>query len=159
MLDPAYITYLAHFHGTRDYFECHEILEERWKQDRPLDRHSIFVAFIQLAVALYHHRRNNFTGAQKMLKKGRTKFFMHEHKISSYGLHKEKFFLLLNKLETNLEEHIPYKDIDLPITDELLIEAVQVECRKLDCVFPSPSNLHDPFLIHKHIYHNKEEKR
>lgn len=28
----AYIKYLFHFHTDRDYFECHELLEEHWKQ-------------------------------------------------------------------------------------------------------------------------------
>lgn len=29
----AYVAFLHEFHTTRDYFECHEILEEYWKED------------------------------------------------------------------------------------------------------------------------------
>lgn len=32
MYPEAYIEYLAEFHGSRDYFECHELLEEHWKK-------------------------------------------------------------------------------------------------------------------------------
>ena len=31
----AYIEYLMYFHGNRDYFECHEVLEEYWKEVSP----------------------------------------------------------------------------------------------------------------------------
>ncbi|PAD68333.1 hypothetical protein CHH83_14265, partial [Bacillus sp. 7586-K] len=33
MYDQEYIDFLVHFHCDRDYFECHEILEEHWKKD------------------------------------------------------------------------------------------------------------------------------
>lgn len=32
MYPPEYIEFLYHFHCDRDYFECHEILEELWKK-------------------------------------------------------------------------------------------------------------------------------
>ena len=56
-----YIEYLVHFHGDRDYFECHEILEEYWKKIDNGNKESIWVGLIQLAVANYHHRRKNLT--------------------------------------------------------------------------------------------------
>ena len=28
----AYTDYLCYFHGARDYFECHEVMEEYWKE-------------------------------------------------------------------------------------------------------------------------------
>ncbi len=62
MYPKAYIDYLVEFHATRDYFECHEILEEYWKEDPPKKRKRYWVGFIQLAVALYHHRRQNTAG-------------------------------------------------------------------------------------------------
>ena len=34
MYSQAYIDYLVHFHGDRDYFECHELLEEHWKKTK-----------------------------------------------------------------------------------------------------------------------------
>ena len=63
----AWLDYLFEFHATRDYFECHEILEEYWKSvpEGDPDR-GVWVGLIQLAVALYHHRRGNRAGALKM---------------------------------------------------------------------------------------------
>ena len=65
----AYILYLVHFHGDRDYFECHEILEEHWKEMDPKDRMSHWVGLIQIAVAVYHERRENRQGAIRTLTK------------------------------------------------------------------------------------------
>ncbi|WP_238323048.1 DUF309 domain-containing protein [Gorillibacterium massiliense] len=31
--DPLYIAFIWHFNGDRDYFECHEVLEELWLQE------------------------------------------------------------------------------------------------------------------------------
>lgn len=32
MYPAEYLEYLVYFHADRDYFECHEILEEYWKE-------------------------------------------------------------------------------------------------------------------------------
>ena len=64
-----YLSFLVHFHGTRDYFECHEILEEYWKETAPKERDSHWVGLIQIAVALYHERRGNKQGATRTLTK------------------------------------------------------------------------------------------
>lgn len=63
----AYIEYLAHFHGSRDYFECHELLEAHWKLEQNHERKVIWHGLIQVAVASYHERRGNFAGAVKMM--------------------------------------------------------------------------------------------
>lgn len=65
----AFVRYLAEFHGSRDYFECHEIMEEYWKE-QPVSRHSgCWLVLIRIAVASYHARRSNWPGARKMMAK------------------------------------------------------------------------------------------
>ncbi|WP_133174958.1 DUF309 domain-containing protein, partial [Heyndrickxia sporothermodurans] len=68
-IPEAYIEYLVHFHGDRDYFECHELLEEHWKLTDIKNRHSVWVGLIQLAVSQYHYRRSNIVGAIRLMKK------------------------------------------------------------------------------------------
>ncbi len=159
MYDKAYIEYLAHFHGTRDYFECHEVLEKRWMMDRPLDRNSIFVAFIQLAVALYHQRRGNDVGALRLLKKGIQKFEIHASQVASYGLDREAFFVLLFALKEEMKSCQPYQSIQLPIQDKKLERLVQNYCKNLSCEYPSISNLHNTDLVHKHILRKKKNAK
>lgn len=67
---PNYIDFFAFFNGNRDYFECHEVLEELWKEVGPGIKDHTLVGFVQIATGLYHWRRNNFRGAEKSLTKG-----------------------------------------------------------------------------------------
>ncbi|MCP8616749.1 DUF309 domain-containing protein [Salirhabdus salicampi] len=155
MYDKAYIEYLVHFHGTRDYFECHEILEDRWKEELPLDRESIWVAFIQLAVSLYHHRRGNINGALRLIKKAKQKFIKHEKIIEQYGLDKQKLLLILDQTEEDIMNGNPYKSVFLPIKDEKLMTAVEAKCKELGCSFSTKSDLNNPQLIHRHKLRHK----
>ncbi len=53
----------------RQFFECHEVLEEIWTPARGPER--LFLqALIHFAVGFYHHRRGNQAGAERQLRKG-----------------------------------------------------------------------------------------
>lgn len=82
MYPDAYIQFLVHFHGDRDYFECHEILEEYWKETIKGDKQSIWVGLIMLAVSNYHFRRNNNSGAQRTLQKAISIFENKKRKVA-----------------------------------------------------------------------------
>ncbi|QHS22630.1 DUF309 domain-containing protein [Virgibacillus sp. MSP4-1] len=151
MYDDAYVTYLAHFTGTRDYFECHEILEERWKKETPLDRNSIWVGFIQLAVSLYHQRRGNHVGALRLIKKAKQKFHLHHALIENFGLSKSEMLKTLDMLESNIQQKKAYQSISLPIQDKRLTEQVRQKCSKWNCAFNSKSDLSDHYIVHKHM--------
>ena len=45
----AYIDFLVHFHGDRDWFECHERLEEYWKEHPDDPKSDTWVGLIQVA--------------------------------------------------------------------------------------------------------------
>lgn len=58
-----------HLFNEREFFECHEALEEIWMVDRTRSR--LFLqSIIHFAVAFYHHGRQNQAGAVKQLRKG-----------------------------------------------------------------------------------------
>src|SRR5207302_7958147 len=53
----------------REFFECHEVLEEEWTPER--DPRRLFLqSLIHLAVGLYHASRDNPVGASRQLRKG-----------------------------------------------------------------------------------------
>ncbi|KKD56309.1 MULTISPECIES: DUF309 domain-containing protein [Paenibacillus] len=62
--EPLYVTYLVYFNRDRDYFECHEVLEELWLK---LDRDPVYKGLLQIAVGLYHFRNGNYRGGYMML--------------------------------------------------------------------------------------------
>jgi predicted metal-dependent hydrolase len=53
----------------REFFECHEVLEEEWTPER--DPRRLFLqSLIHMAVGLYHASRGNPVGASRQLRKG-----------------------------------------------------------------------------------------
>lgn len=155
LYDKSYIDFLIHFHGTRDYFECHEILEEHWKQAPAPLREKKWVGLIQIAVALYHQRRRNFEGAAKMLASSIK--ILESDEFSYLGLDKA---LLLKMLQTRLQDilqHKPYESFNLPIIDEKLLQLCHEECDKLHWKWGTQSDLSDNYLIHKHTLRDRSD--
>jgi predicted metal-dependent hydrolase len=56
------------FNG-REFFVCHEVLEEIWTHERG-PRRLFLQAIIHFAVAFYHDQRGNPLGATRQLRKG-----------------------------------------------------------------------------------------
>lgn len=145
-----YVLYLVHFQGSRDYFECHEIFEEYWKQTDP-NKQSILVAFILLAVSCYHHRRGNFSGAKKSLYKSQKLFQLHHDKLIQFGLDSKKMEALLTDKLNSITQKKPYKSFQLPIIDHQLIDECKKVCNQFQYTWLKESDLKNDALIHKHI--------
>jgi len=65
--EPLYLRGIA-LYQTREFFECHEVLEELWTPMR--GPHRLFLqALIHFAVAFYHQQKHNPVGAQGQLRK------------------------------------------------------------------------------------------
>ena len=68
------------------FFECHETLEDLWRQsDSPIQK-LFYQGLLQVGVGFYHLLRQNFTGAQSLLTSGLNKLesldqepFAHNH--------------------------------------------------------------------------------
>jgi len=119
MIYPVeYINYLIEFHATRDYFECHELLEEYWKE-HPQDGYETFwVGCIQVAVGQYHERRLNLRGARLMYESA-------IHKLSSLpqvilGVDLENLLIQLDERVKACQIQSPYEDMFFNIVDDQL---------------------------------------
>jgi uncharacterized protein len=145
-----YIHFLIHFHGDRDYFECHEILEEHWKDTESAQRNSVWVGLIQVAVSLYHYRRENLSGAKRTINKAITILSMHQLKIEELGLDYPLLIELLTSVRSNMNDNRPYTSLTLPIKDETLLNKCKQLCNKKGFKWCLNSNLSNASLIHKH---------
>lgn len=145
-----YMEYLIHFHGDRDLFECHEILEAYWKA-QPV-RQDQWVVLIQIAVGLYHHRRGNRSGAVKMLQSAARR--MTKSSTEELGLDFDALNLSISDRLTSLENGDAYEDINLPITDEALLQECLGECAKRGWAWQAQSCMNEQ-LIHRHILRNR----
>lgn len=146
MYPKPYIDYLVFFHSFRDYFECHEVLEEYWKEKNKEE--IVWVGFIQLAVSMYHYRRNNYVGALKLLKSAINIF--NSENTSDYGLDHQKFLKLLKQKQNDITFQHPYEPIQLPIIDEGLLRECRVHSLEQGKEWGKHNSCHDPFIIHKH---------
>ena len=58
-----YVAFLYYFNIDEDYFECHEVMEELWIEER---RDPLWQGLLQVAVGLYHHSNANISGSIKL---------------------------------------------------------------------------------------------
>jgi predicted metal-dependent hydrolase len=52
-----------------DFFECHETLEDCWREETDIAHKNLMQGIIHLAVAFFHHRNENTIGYQRQLEK------------------------------------------------------------------------------------------
>ena len=55
--------------NAREYFECHEVLEDIWRDERDPIRY-LYQGILQIGVGLHHLRNGNFRGATLLLRDG-----------------------------------------------------------------------------------------
>ncbi|NEW06419.1 DUF309 domain-containing protein [Paenibacillus sp. SYP-B3998] len=152
----AYTDYLLFFHAERDFFECHEVMEEFWKEHPNDVRSRTYVALIQIAVGLYHDRRGNRAGAVKMLQSAAQNADA-DH-LASLGLDADKLQELLIDRWTRIQqsEH-EYEDISLPIIDAELLAWCMKEAEQRGLTWLAPSPLHNEALIQKHTVRDRSD--
>ncbi|MCA1030585.1 DUF309 domain-containing protein [Bacillus timonensis] len=157
MFSKNYIQYLVHFHCDRDYFECHELLEEEWKKDNSSERKKCLVGLIQIAVALYHQRRGNFNGAVRMMQKAIDILNKEKTAINNLGLSYEKLLLLLEQRLIEMKAKVPYSSINLPIINNELLNICKKSCLEQQLTWGSNSNLQKTELIHRHKLRDRSD--
>jgi uncharacterized protein len=152
----AYIQYLVHFHGDRDWFECHEILEEYWKSQPQDARSKTWVGLIQIAVGLYHQRRGNRAGALKMLESAQRN--LDSHVLDGLGLDGQ---LTMTRIQERCKEievadpALPFTDLNLPIADGELLNRCLERCDQMQLQWEAPSRLEERQLVYKHTLRDR----
>ncbi|MCU9613756.1 DUF309 domain-containing protein [Caldibacillus lycopersici] len=149
----ALIDYLVHFHCKRDYFECHEILEEYWKKEGKSNK--IWVGFIQIAAAFYHYRRNNFRGAKKLMQSAYTIMCEEETQLESLGFDPMQLLLQLKQTIHRLNHSDSYKAIRLPIKHDTLLKKYINACRLNGLSYQE--TIDDAYIINKHLLRDRSE--
>ncbi|WP_400163260.1 DUF309 domain-containing protein [Brevibacillus sp. TJ4] len=157
MYPKPYLDYLVFFHAKRDYFECHEILEEHWKSDPPGERKPVWVALIQIAVSLYHHRRSNWQGAAKMMANAVRLVEQQQVALAKLGLDGPRLAQLLHERLEAIEAGAPYHSLNLPVADPALQRAYEQACAEQNLPLQQESDLDDHFLLNKHTLRDRRD--
>ncbi|MFD1776287.1 DUF309 domain-containing protein [Paenibacillus rhizophilus] len=126
--DRLYVAYLVYFNRDRDFFECHEVLEELWLSK---ERDPLYKALLQVAVGLYHFRNGNVRGALIMLEGAAAR--LRHYPDTTLGIHLAKLVRETERYVRQLKEYnkkpFPYYDLTIDIVDGELAVAVRAASR------------------------------
>lgn len=122
--DPLYVQYLYHFNIDRDYFECHEVMEQLWMEE---GRNPLLQGLLQVAVGLYHYRNDNVSGAIKLFTGALEKLGAHPRELWGIDLHQllDEVRIYRSRLEQLPEQPFEFYDLDIVILDPNLLAAVE----------------------------------
>jgi uncharacterized protein len=152
-----YTEFLAEYHGSRDFFECHEIMEEYWKQQKGSRHEGCWLVFVRISVACYHGRRGNWAGARKLMAKAAEE--VDPLKMSELGLHGDQLARMVTETSRQWNEiiHPVYCDLDLPIADSRLTEEGVRVCKEKGWDWRMPSSQADEYIVHKHLLRDRTD--
>ncbi|NBI28420.1 DUF309 domain-containing protein [Chengkuizengella sp. YPA3-1-1] len=122
---------MYYFNIDRDYFECHEVLEELWLNE---GRAPIYQGLLQVAVALHHFNNNNITGGIKLFSLALEKLEINQSLADQLGINLMKLIedskVYLNKLKQYENDPFEFYDLDIIITDPNLQQEVEYLIKK-----------------------------
>ncbi|MCC3373223.1 DUF309 domain-containing protein [Cohnella sp. REN36] len=157
---PAeFVAFLAEYHGTRDYFECHEIMEEFWKREREKGgRHvGCWLVLTRLSVVQYHARRGNGRGAFKLLSKANAE--IDGVLMSEIGLDGERLTAMMRErlAAWGQPEGVRYDDFNLPIREPALREAARRRSAELGAAWQADGMAAGEDVVHRHATRDRTE--
>ncbi|WP_438448622.1 DUF309 domain-containing protein [Gorillibacterium sp. sgz5001074] len=122
--ERLYVEFVYYFNVERDYFECHEVMEELWLEE---GRSPVFQGLLQIAVGLYHYRNGNVSGSIKLFTQGIAK--LENQPEILYGIRVGKLVeesrTYVEKLLRLEEEPFDFYDLDIEVTDPELDDKVR----------------------------------
>lgn len=121
--DARYVAFLHLFNVERDYFECHEVMEELWLDEA---RDPFWQGLLQVAVALFHARNDNVGGAVKLMTQALDKLSWDPGREAGIDLAKlrEDGERYLSRLKHWHGAPFPFEPMAITVTDPVLAEAV-----------------------------------
>jgi predicted metal-dependent hydrolase len=149
----AWIDYLLYFHSDQDFFECHEVLEDHWKEEGMTG--NLWPGLIQIAVGLYHQRRGNMNGAKRMLTSSIEKLATVKSELTDLGIETETLFDNLSKRKEEIEQGLDYQTFILPLNADL-IEVCHVEAQVMGKVWKL-NTAPDESIVHKHKLRDRSQ--
>ncbi|MFD1396032.1 DUF309 domain-containing protein [Kroppenstedtia eburnea] len=126
---PLFVKFIHHFNGDRDYYECHEVLEELWMEE---GRDPLYQGLLQVAVALYHHRNGNVNGARKLFRGalGKLEYQPEDALGIDLAAFRRDAQARLDVLEQSTEAPFPERHLNIRVLDPLLREQVEAMGRE-----------------------------
>ncbi|MDN4594018.1 DUF309 domain-containing protein [Polycladomyces subterraneus] len=114
-----YVRFLRLFNLDRDYYTCHDVMEELWLEE---GRDLFYQGLLQTAVGLHHYRNQNKGGAVKLMTAALNKLVCYPDVFMGIDVAKLKQDVeaYLDKLQDRARQSIPYYDLTIEILDPIL---------------------------------------
>ncbi|PID22758.1 hypothetical protein CSV61_03705 [Sporosarcina sp. P3] len=150
---PLFLQFIVYFNDNQDYFECHEVLEEYWKEQKNFSKDHPLTGFILMATGLYHWRRGNTLGASRTFTKAITRFREMPVQFGDYleEVAIDEIILQLEHCLTRIKAGEDFYTFPLPISPELQMEAEK--SKPLLSLLPKNS----ASVIHKHMQRDRSD--
>lgn len=146
LFHPLFVDFCAYFNAREDYFECHEVLEEYWKEVAPGERLHPLVGYVQLATGLYHYRRGNVVGAARILAKAQANLQQNANSPFTEFVDAQQLLHQIEHTRARLAASAPFEPFTLRLTNAALEQLVNTKAASL------PTEAH-------HYVHNKHMLR
>lgn len=143
----------------QDYFECHEIMEEAWKNKPARTKEDPEVFLILMAVGEYHYRRKNVAGAIKSYRKALKIYHDKPFSLENAGLAGTLIYIM--KLRLEAMPAVEFKPLDFPLTNHMLKKLHETYMYDLSYEdFLDQVRKHhatDEFIVHKHLRRDRSQ--
>lgn len=151
-MNKALIEFYYQFHTNQHYFLCHDILEEAWKQNPSFSKNDGVVSLILFATASYHYRRGNIKGAKKSFRTS-LKTIKDASDKDELGLKVSEYQSLIQQQIEAIKKDLPYKPIEIPITDGMKSNILNVHPNYIINETPTL----EPLIIDHHLLRDRSE--
>jgi uncharacterized protein len=121
MYERQYITFLYTFNELRDYYECHDLLEDLWLEE---GREAFYQGLLQVAVSCYHAQNGNQAGAVKLMQLAISKLALYPAKWLGINVEKVIHDANVYLKEVVAPQKLPAK-IYIEICDKELMNLVE----------------------------------
>jgi uncharacterized protein len=116
-----YVDFFHYFNIEKDYFECHEVLEELWLET---GREPFYQGLLQVAVGLYHFQNENINGAIKMMVAASEKLSKYPEPIYM-GIHLQNLKQHTEQCLQQIQSNKPFSPFYIQIEDPKLQELIE----------------------------------
>lgn len=150
LFHPLFVEYCTYFNGNEDYFECHEVLEEYWKEISPGDKHHPLVGYVQLATGLYHWRRGNTIGAKRILQKAQHIFTTQNTSTFFDYIEWAQLCTSVKEVLRKIDNDEAFQPFRLIISNDELEQLVYLKITELPTI-------DENYLCHKHMLRDRSD--
>lgn len=150
---PLFLQFIVYFNDNQDYFECHEVLEEYWKQQENFSKEHPLTGYILMSTGLYHWRRGNLSGASRTLSKAIARFRQMPVQFNAYleEVAVDDIVLNLEHSLARIESNEEFRSFQLPVSPALRMAAEK--SKPLLALLPKDS----ASVIHKHMQRDRSD--